>query len=151
MRCSNHRKNLLAYLDGELGPAESKGVAEHLTKCPDCQAAVAGLAVFIKGLKRGEEIVPSAAFNYRLREKLEAERRVGGMVARKAFQPFPLLAGLFLVAGILIGSQLFQQGGFGGEGMIGAGSRLVRELDNFRAVPPDSILAHYQEHLGGIR
>ncbi|MHC4513801.1 MAG: anti-sigma factor family protein [Planctomycetota bacterium] len=43
MNCQDTRQRLDACYDGELGEAESRAVAKHLSDCPDCSRALADL------------------------------------------------------------------------------------------------------------
>ncbi|MCO5242753.1 MAG: zf-HC2 domain-containing protein [Anaerolineae bacterium] len=70
---------LLAYLDGELSPAEIQAAEAHLAECPACRASLAELRALQSGLT---DIVPQAgsvarSATERIRSALAAERARG--------------------------------------------------------------------------
>ena len=73
---------LLAYLDGELSPAEIQAAEAHLAECPACRASLAELRALQSGLtdivpQAFESVALSAAATERIRSALAAERARG--------------------------------------------------------------------------
>lgn len=80
MPCESCRKQLDAYADGQLSPAEAAGVAEHLRQCGACAAA----AVEVFQMKRsvaaaGRSYSPSAEFRSKVIKSLGKRRDHGRM------------------------------------------------------------------------
>jgi len=73
---SHVETELLAYLDGELSPADAKSVEAHLARCRSCSAALKELQALRAGLS---EVVPAAAESVRL--SAEAESRIRSALA----------------------------------------------------------------------
>jgi Putative zinc-finger len=77
---------LLAYHRGELPPAESAAVREHLSLCPECAAAVLDAADFFADDEEDEEGGPSADLEARWRNLRAA---LGRPEERPPFQAAP--------------------------------------------------------------
>lgn len=78
---------LLAYLDGELSPAETHSVEAHLSQCPACNTSLDELRALRSGLtdivpQAYESVVLSAAASTRIRSALAAERARGQRASR---------------------------------------------------------------------
>ena len=82
---------LLAYLDGELSPAETQSVEAHLSQCPACSASLDELRALRSGLndivpRAYENVALSAAATERIRSALATER-VRGQRGSRGFWP----------------------------------------------------------------
>src|SRR5919197_446998 len=68
-------EQLLRYVDGELGDAETAAIAAHLDQCETCRRRLAELRgieqAYARELTRG---APSADYQARLRERLRGDR-----------------------------------------------------------------------------
>ncbi|MEZ4769176.1 MAG: alpha-2-macroglobulin family protein [Caldilineales bacterium] len=78
---------LLAYLDGELSPAEMQSAEAHLSQCEACRASLAELSALRSGLndivpRAYESVALSAAATERIRSALAAERARGQRAGR---------------------------------------------------------------------
>ena len=72
---SQHPAQLAAYLDGELAPAESSAVEQHLRLCPACAAEIAAALHVRRGLAAARSrYAPDPAFKQRVMRSIEASR-----------------------------------------------------------------------------
>lgn len=62
MKCTRVRKELSAYIDGELSPRARTSIEEHLTRCPECSRRKAELVFVVESVRRAGTIEPSASF-----------------------------------------------------------------------------------------
>ncbi|MBD3285225.1 hypothetical protein GF359_02385, partial [candidate division WOR-3 bacterium] len=81
MNCREIEKLLQLYHDGELSAEETRLVERHLSKCPDCRAALAKLSALDALIKDGKaEKVPDPgkhywqSFSHRVIRRLSAHR-----------------------------------------------------------------------------
>ena len=130
---SHVESDLLAYLDGELSPADTQAVEAHLTHCPSCMAALDELRTLAAGMTETlpviyESVHLPAEAEARIRSALAAERSrmsrsgspqqgLAGLLAglQGALRPLskaaiPLMAVLFVVLS-LNSARLPQQAG----------------------------------------
>jgi anti-sigma factor RsiW len=68
--CQNIRRQLSAYVDGELTPAQRTEVDAHLASCPDCQQEVAELKMLAAGLAALPQLRPAPRFLAEVRRKI---------------------------------------------------------------------------------
>ncbi len=146
MRCKKYEKMLVAYLDGELGPAENMGVAKHLKECPQCEAETVELAVLHKAISTGKGIDPSADFDAGLRRKLAKTKAGNTILGFPRFLPFPLLAATALVMGFFLGGLVFDNRA----ARATLGPQLALELANFGETTPNSLQVHYFKFMEAI-
>lgn len=71
--------DLLAYLDGELSPADTQAVEAHLTHCPSCMAVLDELRTLAAGMTETLPVVYESVHlppeaEARIRSALAAER-----------------------------------------------------------------------------
>ncbi len=147
MRCKEYEKMLVAYLDGELGPAENTGVAQHLKECPQCEAETVELAVLHKAISAGKDIDPSADFDAGLRAKLAKTKAGDTLLGFPRFLPFPLLAATALVVGLFLGGLVFDDR----VPRTTLGPHLALELANFGETTPNSLQVHYLKFMEAIK
>ena len=62
MKCKHVRKELSAYLDGEVSAPARIGIEKHLAKCPECERYKKELSLVTESLRRLGRIEPSASF-----------------------------------------------------------------------------------------
>lgn len=100
MNCGYTEKNLVAYLDGKLHPSERRQFEAHLATCAGCRERADGFRSVWNVLDELPEIMPSPAFDARVRARVDQEAR------RSSFWswlvPSPRLA--FAVTALLIAS-----------------------------------------------
>lgn len=79
MRCSEIRRKLSAFSDGELSETVETLISEHLKSCDSCQKELEGLAQVYDILSVMDEVEVSPFFMTRLKQRIadqEAIRRV---------------------------------------------------------------------------
>ena len=59
MSCDEHREQLMAYLDGELGDAEAEEVRSHLEECETCRD---DLEKFRRDLEKARQSIRQASY-----------------------------------------------------------------------------------------
>ncbi len=60
------KEELSSYFDGQLGPAKTVEISAHVSACPECRAALDGLAALSSGVKENLSAVAPAAMKERL-------------------------------------------------------------------------------------
>lgn len=78
MNCAHTEKNLVAYLDGKLHSSERRQFEEHLATCAACRERAEGFRSVWNALDGLPEIMPSPAFDARVRARVEQEPRRAG-------------------------------------------------------------------------
>ena len=73
MNCNQIESRLIDYLDGNLSASERERVEQHARSCSLCAERIAGFSNVFDILDEWKGISPSATFNRRLQERLEAE------------------------------------------------------------------------------
>lgn len=73
MNCGQTEKKLVAYLDGKLAIAERRQVEAHLAICTACQERAAGFRSVWDVLDELPALVPSPAFDNRVRSHVRQE------------------------------------------------------------------------------
>jgi Putative zinc-finger len=104
MNCDKIKSLVGWFHDGELDPADSRLVAEHLEHCPDCAAELAGLRELDKAGQRLPEAAVPADLWDRIASRLPGSDSAtqparNPLVTRRRF----LLASGMLAAGIMVG------------------------------------------------
>jgi hypothetical protein len=82
-------EQLSAYLDSELGAAESRQLENHCQGCKECGARLASMRRFVAGLGRVERAVPPAALRQQIRRQVITQQPTYGV--RKAVDSFCFL------------------------------------------------------------
>jgi len=82
-------EQLSAYLDSELGVAESRRVENHCQGCKECGARLASMRRFVAGLGRVERAVPPPALRQQIRRQVITQQPTYGV--RKAVESFCFL------------------------------------------------------------
>jgi predicted anti-sigma-YlaC factor YlaD len=70
MKCSQVKRRLSAFLDGEVSEKEKLKISEHLKSCIDCQKELESLSYVSNFLDSLEEIEPSPYFIVRLKQRI---------------------------------------------------------------------------------
>jgi anti-sigma factor RsiW len=73
MSCERLEGKIIAYIDGRAGESERRSLEQHLEHCTACSARVRGFRRVWGELDELPQHEPSAAFDARLRARLEAE------------------------------------------------------------------------------
>ena len=62
MKCNRVRKDLSAYIDGELSSRRRAAIENHLAECPDCKQYKESLSRIVESVREIDRIEPSAQF-----------------------------------------------------------------------------------------
>ena len=62
MKCNRVRKDLSAYIDGELSSRRRAAIENHLAECPDCKQYKESLSRVVESVRAVDRIEPSAEF-----------------------------------------------------------------------------------------
>jgi anti-sigma factor RsiW len=109
MACEQWGAKLDRYLDGELDPAESAGLAVHLRGCAGCAADVLQRVLIKRSVQMaGKRYTPSAELRHRITEKIAAKSR-GGAARQWRLVLAPALA--VLVAAVFLNSYFAHERG----------------------------------------
>jgi anti-sigma factor RsiW len=100
MNCGYTEKNVVAYLDGKLHSAERRQFEAHLAACAACRERAEGFRSVWNVLDELPEIMPSPAFDVRVRARVEQEARRAWFWSW--FVPSPRMA--FAATALLIAS-----------------------------------------------
>lgn len=136
MRCTQAKKQLSSYLDGELEPGARESVASHLATCPDCRVAYGRLEAVHAFLARAERYEPRPGLSLRVVAALDARA-----AARRPFFPSALrltARAVALTAVIAIGMASGRLLATGSAPARAADPTAMYSLDIFAAAPPDS-------------
>jgi anti-sigma factor RsiW len=77
MKCEKISRDLIAYLDGRLDPAERNEIEEHLGNCPACRARAEEFGSVRRLMDELPGIEPSFGFDARVRQSVADEPRRG--------------------------------------------------------------------------
>ncbi|WIG56503.1 MAG: hypothetical protein OJF61_002291 [Rhodanobacteraceae bacterium] len=130
MNCQDMRLLLHAYLDDELGAADSLAVARHLAECADCTRRLRALTQAREDL-RGARLYQSAPAALRARIEARLPRATLAPRARRRGWSMALaaLAALFVIAAVLAGWQTMRLQRQGSDALVAeAVSDHVRSL-----------------------
>ena len=100
MRCNQIKKNLSAYIDGELRALAGWRIKKHLAACPECRREWIKLKQIHEMSKLVLSNQPEPGFYGRLRERLARQERIS-MSKRDSLRrmwtalPFPCKAAIF--------------------------------------------------------
>jgi anti-sigma factor RsiW len=78
MNCAYTEKNLVAYLEGKLHSAERRQFEAHLAACAACRERADGFRSVWNVLEELPEVMPSPAFDARVRARVQQEPRRSG-------------------------------------------------------------------------
>jgi len=78
MNCRNTETKLVAYLDSKLTIAERRQFEAHLATCAECGKRAAEFRSVWDALDELPALTPSAAFDARVRARVDQERRQAG-------------------------------------------------------------------------
>ena len=105
MKCDVIRKDISAYIDGELSGNENSIVETHFQKCPDCKRIFNEFTAQSKALREVAEIEPSPDFDVRFRAKVTKQDRRIPLAAEwpsLIFSPARLVFAS-IILGVLVG------------------------------------------------
>ncbi|HVU81507.1 MAG TPA: anti-sigma factor [Rhodanobacteraceae bacterium] len=130
MNCQDMRLLLHAYLDDELGAADSLAVARHLAGCADCTQRLHALTQARDDLRKADLYRPAPAA---LRARIEARLPRAAVAPRAPRRGWSIalaaLAALFVVAAVFAGWQTMQLRRQGSDALVAeAVSDHVRSL-----------------------
>jgi predicted anti-sigma-YlaC factor YlaD len=97
--CRHIQKELTAFIDGELSPAEERPVVEHLADCEDCRAARAELELTGDALTRWTFTFPEVDLVSRVLPHYRPRRRIFRMGSLAAAACLLLAVGIAALSG----------------------------------------------------
>src|SRR5260370_30032367 len=106
MSCSRMEKQMMPFVDGRLKASEQREVEAHLATCAACRVRVNEFRAVSGLLDELPQIVPSGAFDARVRARVAAEPGKPGWWV--GFAPSPraaFAASVLLLATIWVGSR----------------------------------------------
>ena len=110
MTCSQVKKKLNAYLDGEISEKEQQSISEHITSCASCQQELEALKIVSQTLTDVDDVEVTPYFRMHLKNRLRDERTGG----EKTFSflewirkvTIPIAATALFVISIIAGGQM---------------------------------------------
>jgi len=106
VRCQVVIDTLSAFIDGELPDAKRQAVERHLGECPGCAAAHRRLAEAWALVAEAPRVGPRVDLWPAVEARLAGERPAPAWHAWLGWNPFPALATLALVTGLILGLQI---------------------------------------------
>lgn len=122
MRCQVVIDRLSAYIDGELPDEQRRAVARHLDGCPACAAVHRRLGEAWALVAEAPRVAPRVDLWPAIEARLPGERPAPAWHAWIGWNPFPALATLALVAGLVLGLRM-------GEVIVSARGRVGAPVD----------------------
>jgi hypothetical protein len=101
MKCKRARKELSAYIDGEVSSRKRTRIEKHLAECSDCEQYKESLVRLVESVREADRIDPSAEFWPVTMRRIRTLMKLPG--AGRAFAPRlapALVACLVLAVGI---------------------------------------------------
>jgi anti-sigma factor RsiW len=156
MKCSQIKKKLSAYLDGEISDNEKRMITEHLKACAICQEELVILSRIKESLNVVDGMKVPSYFMTRLRqrikdEKLETVDQIPFLERiRRLAAPAATAAGVVvsLFVGSHMGRTLYQEIADGSQ-QSGTETTDVLGLGSFEAFPEGSLSEIYDELVTG--
>lgn len=108
MRCPVVISRLSAFIDGELPDEQRRAVARHLAECPACAAVHRRLGEAWALVAEAPRVAPRVDLWPSIEVRLAGERPAPAWHAWFGLNPFPALATLALVAGVVLGLRMGQ-------------------------------------------
>jgi Putative zinc-finger len=105
MICFVARRRMSAFVDGDLPPAQSQALSEHLGSCASCSARLYSLRSTLGGLAEMSRLEPREPIASRVFDRLEVESRGPGLalVFRSVLATRPLMWPSLVTSSLLIG------------------------------------------------
>lgn len=114
MACKAWADKLDAYLDGELSPAETRALGEHLRGCPACTAESLSRVQLKRALQAaGQRFTPDPAFRARIQNSIAARKST-----RRSRFWFPAFATATVLLVAALVSLNFNRGGSGEQQLL---------------------------------
>jgi anti-sigma factor RsiW len=105
MKCSEVRRKLSAFLDGEIPGAGKKEIIEHLETCRGCQEELAALSKVMDALGVLEGMEPPPYFITRVRRRVREGGKPTPFLERIRSVAISFATAAAVVASVLIGNQ----------------------------------------------
>ena len=100
--CSHVEEKLSAYMDGELGPEDTKNVERHLARCGHCAALLADLRRTKELVQDLEEVEPPPWLSRKIMAGLSPEAGHPEGLLQRLFRPFHIKIPLEALAACLV-------------------------------------------------
>lgn len=136
MKCAHARKEMSAYLDGELGDTDRRRMAMHLEACELCRTEYAGLQRVHSLLAQAERHVARPVLAWRVAAATRSREAIRAPFFPVAMRLAAQAAALSAVMVIGVASGDFLAGGSAHARAVNPARML--SLDLFAAAPPDS-------------
>lgn len=98
MKCIRVRKELSAYIDGEVSARRRAAIDNHLEECPDCKQYEESLSRTVKSVRQVERIEPSAEFWSATMRRIRALAQMPGYMPVVAPRLAPALVACVAIA-----------------------------------------------------
>lgn len=105
MKCSEVKRRLSAFLDGEIPGAEEREITEHLNICRDCQEELTALSRVMDALGVLEGMEPPPYFITRVRQCVREEGKPAPFLERIRSIAISFATAAAVVVSVLIGNQ----------------------------------------------
>ena len=105
MKCSRIKKKLSAYLDGEMPEQERIVISEHLQRCEECKAELAGLMKVADSLNILDGVDVPPYFMTRLRQYIKEEAKPVSFLQRIRGVAISAATALAVIVSLFIGNQ----------------------------------------------
>ncbi|UCD05041.1 MAG: zf-HC2 domain-containing protein [candidate division WOR-3 bacterium] len=105
MKCSEVKRKLSAFLDGEIPSAGKKEIIEHLETCRGCQEELAALSEVMDALGVLEGMEPPPYFITRVRQSVREEGKPVPFLERIRSVAISFATAAAVVTSVLIGNQ----------------------------------------------
>jgi anti-sigma factor RsiW len=105
MKCSRIKKKLSVYLDGEMPEQERIVISEHLQRCEECKAELAGLMKVADSLNILDGVDVPPYFMTRLRQYIKEEAKPVSFLQRIRGVAISAATALAVIVSLFIGNQ----------------------------------------------
>jgi anti-sigma factor RsiW len=106
MKCSQVRRKLSAYLDGEVSERDKKEIDGHLQQCKGCQEELAALSGVSDSLGIMAGMEPPSYFMTRVRQCIREEVKPRPFLGKVRSIVFSAATAFAVVVSLLIGNQV---------------------------------------------
>ena len=105
MKCSEVKRKLSAYLDGEMSERDKKDIAEHVQQCKGCKEELAALSKVMDALGVLEGMEPPPYFITRVRQCVREEGKSAPFLEKIRSVAISFATAAAVVVSVLIGNQ----------------------------------------------
>lgn len=146
MKCKKVKKELSAYVDGELNEKDKQAIFEHVEKCSNCKGELVILSQQDEYLRQLEPIKPSSDFRGRFWQKVNVweeskQKQKMSWLQKISWLPFPVSAWNFAVLflAVLSGTMAFSWYKYSVAPAVKQKSFFLQSIKVFADLPANSI------------